>query len=120
MLATALALLVPLSGGPMAEGLACIETPGARVAFLPNMAAGGFSPVVTAQWPGGAAVAMPPALFVGGGGGIAFQTPRNLVLHTSSRAASPTDPAPIPPVPLPASLWMMLSGLAALWWRARA
>jgi len=42
--------------------------------------------------------------------------------HTETRrAVTPADPPPpIPPIPLPASLWLLLSGIAALVWRARA
>ena len=79
-----------------------------------NMAAGGLSSAGPAHLPGGAAVAMPPALY---GRERGFSRGSTL-----PELAGPSGPAPfqeVPPVPLPAPLWLLLTGMAALWWVKR-
>ena len=55
-----------------------------------------------------------PALFVGRSGGVGALLADAAVMSASSRAVAPTDPAPIPPVPLPGAVWMLLTALGAL------
>jgi hypothetical protein len=82
-----------------------------------HVATGGSSSVVTPSR--GGAVAAAPALFAGVGGVSYLRASEPPLLHIEPGGA-PADPAPIPPIPLPATAWLLLSALAGLWWRAWA
>lgn len=107
MTPTALALLVPLSGGacvppvPLAGGLSLSTAD-------PTGGAAGIS-----IWPGPATLHMP-----GQGAYTREARPERGVwtgnAGTSAHFAGGETPAPIPAVPLPASIWLMLAALGAL------
>ena len=116
---TALALLVPLSGGPaICLGAALAVAPLSTISGGPTFTADptGGSVVIASlfapEWSSAAGQCVIPGAcrargMIAGNGGV-------------SAPGGGETPPPVPPVPLPASIWLMLTGLAALWWRARA